>query len=340
MINRIKNELRHGKIFLTFAGLKTFNRGLAALIPMLLAAFLAPAGFGSYSLSIMVIYFFSSILLGSSRSPFIVLASEEYKNTGRISRALSSRIVIIAGSIVLFIIMAFLFMDPLSQFAAISQKQFLFLMFAYFGMGLGSFIDSMLMGLNRRITSTIYGLVNALISISYLLILYFYFTITLELIFLMFLISPIITCTIMFRNMGFSKAFPLKLDYGMVKKMLSYTKWTMFGGAALYFINWGDNIVLKYFVTLEEIGVYNLGYQFFKGMILLISTTQAYFLPFISQNIGDKKIVRNYLYRKRPRILLLGLLGILVLFVLVPFLIKVAYGPVYSKMQTSETAAG
>jgi len=45
---------------------------------------------------------------------------------------------------------------------------------------------------------------------------------------------------------------------------------TFFGALSMYLINWGDNFVLRSFVSFESIGVYNLGYQIFKGLILLV----------------------------------------------------------------------
>ena len=97
----------------------------------------------------------------------------------------------------------------------------------------------------------------------------------------------------------------------------------------MYFINWGDNLVLRYFVSLEEVGMYNLGYQVFKGMIMLVGSIKLYFLPFIAEHIENQHKIRNYLYHKRPRIMLLGALGIVALFFSLPSIFTALYGNSY-----------
>jgi O-antigen/teichoic acid export membrane protein len=111
--------------------------------------------------------------------------------------------------------------------------------------------------------------------------------------------------------------------------MFDFTKWAMLGASALYFINWGDNLVLRYFVSMGDIGDYNLGYQVFKGIATLTYIVNAYFLPFVSQHIEDAAKMKSYLFNKRPRIFILGFAAIGLLFVLAPHLFSFFYGDIY-----------
>ena len=104
------------------------------------------------------------------------------------------------------------------------------------------------------------------------------------------------------------------------------------GTTAVYFINWGDNFVLRYYhdvVSFADIGIYNFGYQFFKGLTVFFSVVGVYFLPLISQHIDNPQKVREYLYSKRPKIFFIGVISLVAAYFVFPFGIKLIYGQTY-----------
>jgi O-antigen/teichoic acid export membrane protein len=103
----------------------------------------------------------------------------------------------------------------------------------------------------------------------------------------------------------------------------------MLGATAVYFINWGGNLVLRLFTSMDDIGTYNLGFSIFKGIVMLTSIIYPYFLPFVSQHIEDSAKMRDYLYSKRPKIFILGLVVIGVFFIISPYVFKFVYGEGY-----------
>ena len=148
-------------------------------------------------------------------------------------------------------------------------------------------------------------------------------------VFLIYPLSAIVLAVVFFRTVDFKQLFPFYLERQYFNKTFNFTKWVFLGVTAVYFINWGDNLVLRYFVSMEDIGVYNLGYQFFKGTMILFATLGAYFLPFISQHINDPKKIREYLYHKRPMILFAGAIVIAIGFLLTPKILGMIYGETY-----------
>jgi len=325
----IIKELKHGKNFIKFALLKILGQGFMFLVPLLVAKFLAPEAFGAYALSVMIIYFFTALLINSSQTPFIVYASQELRERNKINKTLTIRLIILVFSVAFFGLLSILFIRPLSGFATITTTQFLFLFIAYLGMGIRYFFESIFLALNKRLHHAIYGIINGIISVAFILILYFFFKLTLENIFLMFLIAPALASLFVLRWIKLDKIFPLVFDKVLFKKMFDYIKWTMMGGTAIYFISWGDNLVLRYFVSISDIGVYNLGYQIFKGIIILISVSKMYFLPSLSQNINDVKKIRNYLYNKRYKIMALGSIILALIMIVLPTIFTTIYGEEY-----------
>lgn len=329
MITSTIKNLKYGKNFLTFAFLKILGQGFMFLVPLLVARFLAPEAFGAYALSIMIVYFFTALLIGSSQTPFIVYASEELQKSNKINKTLTIRLVILAFSIGFFALLSLIFINPLSQFAAITKTQFMFLFFAYIGMGIRYFFETIFLGLNKKLQHAFYGIINGVISVALILVLYFYFTLNLQNIFLVLFIAPLTAALIMLPKLERSKLLPLSFDKELFGKMFDYIKWTMMGGTAIYFISWGDNLVLRYFVSLSDIGVYNLGYQIFKGVIILIGINRMYFLPFLSHNVNNTLKIRDYLYNKRYKIFALGAVALAGFMLILPTVFNAIYGNEY-----------
>jgi len=329
MITKIKNELKQGKNFLSFSTLKILSQAILFIIPLILANFLAPDGFGAYSLSMMVVYFFTSLLIGSPQTPFVIYANEEFKKTNKINKSFTIQFIFFTGSLFFFFLLTLIFIKPLSNFASITITQFLFLIIAYVGLCIKTSFANVFLALNKKTLNATYEVIYAIISVIYIFVLSYLSLINLENIFLMFFISSILTSFILINKIDFNKIFPLVFDLKLFKKMWNYTKWVMLGGTAVYFINWGDNLVLKYFVSIEEIGVYNLGYQFFKGIITLSAMVNIYFLPYIAQNLNNKKALNNYFYKKRPKIMFLGCSGLVLLFFISPYIFSIFFGSAY-----------
>jgi len=81
---------------------------------------------------------------------------------------------------------------------------------------------------------------------------------------------------------------------------------------------------------MVDIGTYNLAYQVFKSVLSLTFIIHAYFLPFVTQHIHDRTKIREYLFKKRPRILLLGFVAVAAFFVAGPAILTAIYGDKYA----------
>ena len=121
-------------------------------------------------------------------------------------------------------------------------------------------------------------------------------------------------------TIDYKMLFPFIIEGKYFREMLDYTKWIFLGSIAVYFAGWGDNFILRIFVTMKDIGTYNLAYQISKGVIGLVLILNSYFLPFVSEHIGNGEKMREFLFGKRPRIIIMGLAGIILLFVITPLL--------------------
>jgi len=325
MFKWLKNEFKEGKTLISYGGLRVGGQGLNFLVPIILAVKLAPEIFGVYSLGMMIIYFFNITFINSSNAPFIIFGSEEIKKNQRLNHTVTSRLFLLACISIIFLAIMMLFKKQFIDFTKLSNVQFYFLIFVFAGKLLENFFVALFLSFNKRVVASLFQLMMAGLSVLYIIILYLFFTVTLELVFLMFLIAPLISICFFIPQIDFNQILPLVFDKELIKKMADQTKWMMLGGSGIYLLNWGDNIILRQFSTMQEIGVYNLGYQFFKGTVMLMTVLSVYFLPFVSQHIENKEKIANYLQVKRVKLLFLGVIFLGLLFLIMPEFVKILY---------------
>ena len=326
MFGKVKEELTQGKTLLQFGFLQATGRTVAMLTPLVVAKFFSKDLFGRYALSEMIIYFFVGFLITSTKAPFIVCASQERTNSGKINKAFTVQTILLLTSLFLFMVVSVVFKKPLTTFAKISATQLMFIGLGFLGVAFKDYIGNVFMALNQRVKYAFVELTFGLVAI--LLVMVFHLTnqLNLKSIFLTYLFSTIVVCLVFVSSIDFKRLLPFDFDKQYLIEMLHLVKWTAFGVSAVYFINWGGNIVLRYYgISMGDIGAYNLGYKFFKGLTMLVYILSSYFLPFISENISNREKIRVYLSRKRPRIILLGIVVLIIVFFITPFFLNLIY---------------
>ncbi|MHC4497837.1 MAG: oligosaccharide flippase family protein [Planctomycetota bacterium] len=321
MLRRIRRELKQGKTLLQFGFLSATGQAFGMIAPLVVAKFFSSAAlFGSYSLAKMIVFFFSTLLIASSQTPFIVFASQERAETGRINKAFSVQCTFLILGLCIFAGITIPLNKYVVAFAKIDHGDLLFVLLAFVGLALKTFLCNLFMAMGQRIKRSLAELVFGSLTLILVVLFYVIDAINLRTVFAVYFISALFVLLIFAKAIDINQLRPLGFDRQHFKDMFDFTKWVMLGATAIYFINWGDNLVLRFFASLGDIGSYNLGYQIFKGVTMLTFIIPTYFLPFVSQHIEDSDKIRNYLYNKRPKILAVGAVVIGLLFVIHHFL--------------------
>lgn len=317
---------------MTFTSLRALGQALGMVVPLILAmpGFFAPGLYGSYSLARMIVFFFVALLISSSQVPFVIFANQEMVASGKINKTFTVQCAIMAFGLCAFAAISLLLSKYIMAFAKINHGDLLFVLLAFVGLALKTTLCNLFMALDQRVRNSIAELVFGSASLAMILLLYYLEKVNLRTVFLIYFVSSVLLLVLFIRAVDFKLLLPLVLDREYLREILDFTKWVFLGVTAVYFTNWGDNLVLRYYKSMDDIGVYNLGYQLFKGLVILITILGSYFLPFLSRNINDRTKVRQYLYSKRPRILAFGAVGILLAFVAAPYIFRI-YADVYEE---------
>ena len=329
MLTKLKKQLAESRNLITFTGIKAVGQTLGMIAPLVVAKFFVPELFASYSLARMVVFFFVSLLIASSQAPFIVFANQEKSRSGKINKVFSVELTFLVLSAVMFVALMLAFGRYIAAFAKIDRGDLAFVLLAFIGIAVKSFLAGLFMATGERIKSSLVELVFGALSVGLIFAFYFADYINIRSVLSVYFISAAVLAVSFIRAIDFKILLPLTLDKKLLREMFDFTKWVFMGVTAVYFINWGDNLVLRYFVPMADIGIYNFGYSLFKGLMVLLSSIGAYFLPFISQHINNPKKVREYLNSKRPKIFVLVLGGLVVVFIFAPYVLNLIYGETY-----------
>jgi O-antigen/teichoic acid export membrane protein len=325
MLQRFKREIKEGKTFMQFSLLKAVGNGLGMVLPLIVAGIFSEELVTSYWLAKLVVVFFSTLIMNALRAPFIVFANQEKKQTNKINKTFSIQCMLLLITLSLGCAAAVLLTNTIATFAKISLSDVPFLLFGFTGITIKMFICNFYMGLDERIKNAKSEVIFGISCV--VLVLTFYLTgmLSLRSVFAVYPISAAVLVAIFFKTTDLSPLLPLQLDKKLLSEILVFAKWQFIGASSVFFINWVATPIMRYYNMTTDINVFNLGFSFFKGLIMLMTVASSYFLPFISSNINEPKKITNYLYRKRPRVIAVGFLGLVIAFFIAPIFLNLVY---------------
>lgn len=124
-----------------------------------------------------------------------------------------------------------------------------------------------------------------------------------------------------------------KLERDAAKQIFSFGKWIFLSTVAGFVVNQGDRAVLGFYVSLEMLGIYNIGYFLASVPVLLnFALQQAVMMPLYRMKPPmESDQNRKALFRAR-RLIALSMLAVAALLAVIgPPLVKFLYDPRYAE---------
>jgi O-antigen/teichoic acid export membrane protein len=331
IFKKIKEDLKQGKTLLTFTSLQSIGLILRMAAPLVIAMIFSDQ-WSRYTMCEPIILFFSSLFLLSSRNPFIVYANEERGTTGNIRKTFSVQCIFLAASIILFLVFIVLiafFRKFIPKIEDIKIAELFYVALAFFGFLTKEFVSNLFMGMNQRLRYSIIEILFGLLTLFFIFTFFILKCMSLKYVFLSYFLASIFVLVISLVWIDIRVILPLYFDKQQFQDMLHFTLWSVGGTLSSYIINWVGIYILGYYINIKTAGNYNLAFKFYKGFLNLIYMLPPYFLPHISENIGNPEKIKAYLYHKRPRILLLGSLCLFLAWMFMPFILTLLYNNKY-----------
>ncbi len=325
MLEKIKKEIKQGTQFISFLVLQAIGQIVIMAIPLLLAEILNTEAFGLYSYSEFVLFLGLSFFVLTPRTALVVYGNQEFPQTGGIHKTTLALMLFAAIALSATILIFILLKNQICRFTMLSSGQVIYLLLAFIGWMLKDFFATLQYCMNRRHTAAFTDLLFGLTALSLVIFLCTTERLNLKNIFISYFIAGVICCIVSFFIIDIKKIFPLQPDKKWLKDISIYALWNFLGVMSVYLINWGGLAFLRYSNSTADAAVYNISYKFFKGFVILVYMIPAYFLPHISANIDKAGTIEGLLKHKRPRIMLLGGIGIVIAYFMMPFVLKLLY---------------
>ncbi|OJF94707.1 lipopolysaccharide biosynthesis protein [Alkalibacterium sp. 20] len=318
-------SLSKRKNFIFFSLLKVLVMVLALITNIFIVRELSLNDYGVFSVALMSIGLITTFGFSWSSSSILYFGSKEKSNTGKLNKTFWARNIIIFVSL---IITSFLFLFFHKQINAYIGEDFSFIILIWLYVSVAEdYLSQYYLAVKKQLLSTMLSLTAKVIYI--LLIMLFTFDVR-----TLIILNIVSHASVLFYILGMNKndVGKFEFDKEWFKEILNFSLWQLFGYSGLYLINFGDIAVIKYFMTTEDVAIYNAAYKLFNSIANFAFVVTSYYAASITQSFakGDSHKLRSFFYKERFVIFAVSTIAHIVVMLFSNQIITTLYGEKYS----------
>ncbi len=324
MLIKTLNLLKKNRNLMLFTGLKLLNAFVGLIINMFIVRKITVEEFGTYSIILTVIGFLTTFGFNWSSSAITYFGAREKAKNGNMRKTFWSRNYILLGNFSIVLLMFLFLGERIEEYIGI-KINYLLISWLIIKIGI-NIINTYFLAVKKQISSVMVLLAGKLI---FLLIT----------IFINYDLKELIGINIFCDLTGFIYIFRInKNDIGKptfdkinFKEVLNFGLWQLFGFSGLYLINFGDNLIIRHFLTLEDVGIYNSAYRLFDAIAGLSYVFSSYYAPMVVEafETEDCKELKKVFYHDRILLNTLLLIPHVIVIIFSDKIIAIIYGNNY-----------
>jgi O-antigen/teichoic acid export membrane protein len=287
------------------------------------ARYLGPEKYGQVALVLSISALFFRFGLSWLRLSIMRFGKEEFIKTGHLRKTTSNFFLISLFSFFLVFLLFLTFSEKILNFLELQNSIYFWLISA--GIVLLIFKNFVLETLKvlrmikaqtvlMRFASKLFVVAGMLFFILQILQIRIIYVVGI------FLLSDFLIVLIGFLLIKKKYIFPFILNRELLGKMLLFSFPLLFSSWSEYFITWIDTYLIKYFLTLKEVGIYQAAYKILNTMrsfsFTAITTITMPIIMVFKTNQQNHKIENIYLQRLLPQLSFFAMLliGVILLF--------------------------
>lgn len=306
---RIVNFIKEKIDLIRYISLKITLMITSFILNLFLVKKLTGYDYGIYTLTLTVLGFLITFGFGWSASSLMYFGVEEKLKYGSLNRTFWARNIIL---IISYIFISFVFLFFHKRIDNYLTENISIYIFIWMSIKIFTdYLSAYFLAIEKRITSILGPL-----TVKILILLFVYFLpISLKKILIYSVIAELfgLLWIVKINKRDFGKFI---FDKPIFKQVFSFGIWQLFGYSGIYLVNFGDNLVIKYFLTVRDVGIYNISYQLFGGIAGFSYLFSSYFAPKVVKAVREKNLITLDGIYKKDRIFLIILVCIPHLFVL------------------------
>lgn len=318
--------LNNRKNFIVYTLLKVSIMVLGLLTNIFIVRKLTVNDFGIFSVALMFVGLITTFGFSWSSSSILYYGSREKAETGSINKTFWARNIIIAISLIITTILFALYKKNINEYIGLDVS-YLILVWLYISVA-EDYLSQYFLAIKKQLMSS---LLSVTAKIIYLMMI-FIFTFDVKTLIVLNIISH---STVLFYIFGINKSDVSKFEFDKewFKEVLNFSLWQLFGFSGLYLINFGDTVVIKYFMTTADVGIYNVAYRLFDSVAGFAFVISSYYAGSITQHFAynETKKIKHFFYKERFLIFTLSTIAHIIVMTFSKSIITSLYGVRYSQ---------
>lgn len=310
--------------FFLFSFLRVTSMALGLISNIFIVRKLSVGDFGIFSVALLVVNLLTTFGFSWSSSSILYFGSKEREKYGNLNKTFWARNIIIGFSLVIVTLGIIVFRKQIDLYIGINVW-FLLLVWLYVSV-IENYLNQYFLAVKKQITSSMLSVTAKILYITLIIV----FPFDVKTLIILYIVSH---ASVIFYIFGINKKDIGKFEYdrNWFKQVLNFSLWQLFGFSGIYLLNFGDTAVVKYFLTNEDVGLYNAAYQLFNGVASFSYVISSYYAPSVSEYFSSQnfKQIKKFYYQERIFVILLSIVGHLILIFSSKFIITLLYSEKY-----------
>lgn len=325
-MGRISEMISKRKNFILFALLKVLNMVLGLISNIYIVRKLSVNDYGIFSVILMLVGLITTFGFSWSSASIIFYGSKEKAKTGSINKTFWARNIIIFVSLIVTTVLFVIFKRQINDYVGV-DRSVLILIWLYFSVA-EDYLNMYFLAVKKQLLSSMLSITARILYI--LMVLIFPFDVE-----TLIIISIMSHATVLFYIFGFNKKDIGKYEFDKkwFKEVLNFSLWQLFGFSGLYLINFGDTVVIKHFMTTEDVGIYNGAYKLFNSIASFSYIVSHYYAGSVTTYFANKNVekIKQFFYKERLLIFGLSIVAHIIVMIFSKSIIVILYGERYAQ---------
>jgi O-antigen/teichoic acid export membrane protein len=314
--------------------------GNLILIPLgivsvaLITRILGPEGYGYITIFNLVTTFVVMVMTNWTATSLLRFGREEYDQRGKLNHTFWARTIIVTPCLLVGIAIIYLWRNFISDYMKMPSWAVWLVVGSALILTVRTYFDYILQAIHRMKTYAATQIVFVAASIVGLTLIYLgFFLKTYLTVIIVGLITNAITLILLGLFLMPPRVLaPVKTDGGTLRGVFSFSYPLMIGNLAAYIVNWIDVIVIKHFLSMSDVGRYQLAYNVFNLLAGLVSSVTLLLTPILVSFLAGKRedLVLRYSTRLIPQGLLLWTTLIGIVLSICPSIFRIVFGEGFS----------
>lgn len=319
------NKIKKMFPFLIFSALSLGSQGLVFIFNILVANKLTVSDYGKYSLIFSVVNLLVLLCCQWHTSMMQYCGSEEYAQYGKVSDTNQVRNILFLACFVIICVICMFFNEFINLYVGGNYLTIILLL--VFFKSIQEIFSSYLVAIGKRQITAINLFLIQIVSIPLL----FLFKADINYVLFIQIISNILIIQ-MFPYLRISDYKPKKINNDVLKKCINFAIWQLMGSIAIYIISYGDNYIIKMFLSTDDVAKYNAAYKIFNAVFIAANIISTYYISPLANALSsnDSKTVKRIFWNERIFIFAICLIMHLVLIIIAPQLFDILYRGKYN----------